>query len=84
MTENVHHVSGLFYILAFIAMFYMAYNLRRLFTVNIGKAEEYRPLSFSAQIYNALSFGAGQRKVFSKRFTYASIMHFLMGWGFCA
>ena len=82
MTENVHHVSGLFYILAFIAMFYMAYNLRRLFVVNIGKAEEHRPLSFSAQIYNALSFGAGQRKVFSKRFTYASVMHFLMGWGF--
>ena len=82
MTENVHHVSGLFYILAFIAMFYMAYNLRRLFAVNIGKPEEYRPLSFSTQIYNALSFGAGQRKVFSSRFTYASIMHFLMGWGF--
>ena len=82
MTEDAHHVPGLFYIFAFISMFYMAYNLRRLFTVNIGKTEEYRPLNFSAQIYNALSFGAGQRKVMSSRFTYASIMHFLMGWGF--
>ena len=82
MTDNPHHVPGLFYIFAFISMFYMAYNLRRLFTVNIGRPEKYRPLSVSEQIINALSFGLGQKKVYSKRFTYASIMHFLIGWGF--
>ena len=82
MTDNPHHVPGLFYIFAFISMFYMAYNLRRLFTVNIGRPEKYRPLSVSEQIINALSFGLGQKKVYSRRFTYASIMHFLIGWGF--
>ena len=33
-------------------------------------------------MYNGLTFGIGQKKVYSKRFTYASIMHFLIGWGF--
>ncbi len=82
MTENAHHVPGLFYVFALIAMFYLAYNLRRLFTVNIGRPEDHRPLSIFKQFFNALSFGVGQRKVYSKRFTYASIMHFLIGWGF--
>jgi Fe-S oxidoreductase/nitrate reductase gamma subunit len=82
MTDySPHKVPTLFYILAFIAMGYLIYNLRRLFTVHIGKAEE-RPLNFFSQLFNSLSFGVGQRKVYSKRFTYASIMHFLMGWGF--
>ena len=79
--HSPHQVPTLFYILAFIAMGYLIYNLRRLFTVRIGKAEE-RPLNFFSQLFNSLSFGVGQRKVYSKRFTYASIMHFLMGWGF--
>ncbi|MBC8197522.1 MAG: (Fe-S)-binding protein [Candidatus Marinimicrobia bacterium] len=82
MAEHVvHSTPTLFYVLAFVAMGYLLYNLRRLFTVQIGKAEE-RPLDFFGQLYNSLSFGVGQRKVYSKRFTYASIMHFLMGWGF--
>ena len=76
-----HHVPTLFYGLAFIATGYFIYNLRRLFTVCIGNAEE-RPLNFFSQLFNSLSFGVGQQKVYSKRFTFASIMHFLMGWGF--
>ena len=82
MTEHTSHsVPMLFYILSFIAMGYMFYNLRRLFTVRLGKSEE-RPIDFFSQLFNSLSFGVGQRKVYSKKFTYASIMHFLMGWGF--
>ncbi len=82
MTEHSpNQVPTLFYILAFMAMGYFIYNLRRLFTVHIGRAEE-RPLNFFSQLLNSLSFGVGQGKVYSKRFTYASIMHFLMGWGF--
>jgi len=82
MTDHSpHQVPTLFYIMAFIAMGYLIYNMRRLFTVRIGKTEE-RPLNFFSQLFNSLSFGVGQRKVYSKRFTYASIMHFLMGWGF--
>ena len=79
--HSSHSVPTLFYILAFIAMGYMFYNLRRLFTVQSGKSEE-RPLDFLGQLFNSLSFGVGQRKVYSKRFTYASIMHFFLGWGF--
>ena len=74
-------ISGIFYIFAFIAMFYMAYNLLRLFTVQVGKPDG-RSFNFIGQLYNSLSFGIGQKKVYSKRFTYASIMHFLIGWGF--
>ena len=82
MSEHTpHNVPTLFYILSFIAMGYMFYNLRRLFTVKVGKTDE-RPLDFFGQLYNSLSFGVGQRKVYSKRFTYASVMHFLIGWGF--
>lgn len=82
MTDHSSHsVPTLFYVLAFVAMGYMFYNLRRLFTVQSGKSEE-RPFDFFEQLFNSLSFGVGQRKVYSKRFTYASIMHFFMGWGF--
>ena len=79
--ENQHSVPMLFYIIALIALFYLIYNLRRLFTVKVGKVEPHQ-LNFISQIYNTLSFGIGQKKVYSKRFTYASIMHFLIGWGF--
>jgi Fe-S oxidoreductase/nitrate reductase gamma subunit len=79
--HSPHQVPTLFYVLAFIAMGYLIYNLRRLFTVHIGRSED-RPLNFFTQLLNSLSFGVGQRKIYSKRFTYASIMHFLMGWGF--
>ena len=61
-----HHVPTLFYALAFIATGYFIYNLRRLFTVRIGKAVE-RPLNFFSQLFNSLSFGVGQRKVYSKQ-----------------
>ena len=79
--NSPHQVPTLFYALAFIAIGYFIYNLRRLFTVRIGKTEE-RPLNFFNQLFNSLSFGVGQRKVYTKRFTFASIMHFLLGWGF--
>ena len=37
MTDHSpHQVPALFYILAFIAMGYLIYNLRRLFTVHLG------------------------------------------------
>ena len=79
--QSAHSVPQLFYIFALISMFYMAYNLRRLFTVQIGKPDN-RSLNLLSQLYNSLSFCIGQKKVYSKRFTYASIMHFLIGWGF--
>ena len=41
MTDHSpHQVPTLFYILVFIAMGYLIYNLRRLFTVRIGKVDD--------------------------------------------
>jgi len=76
-----HEVSIIFYLIALLALLYLIYNLRRLFTVQIGKKELHKTNPI-IQIYTALTFGIGQKKVYSKRFTYASIMHFLIGWGF--
>jgi heterodisulfide reductase subunit C len=76
-----HEVSIVFYLIALLALLYLIYNLRRLFTIQVGK-EELHKTNIITQIYTALTFGIGQKKVYSKRFTYASIMHFLIGWGF--
>ena len=76
-----HSPPIIFYLIALLALLYLIYNLRRLFTIQVGKEELYKPKVIS-QIYNTLTFGVGQKKVYSKRFTYASIMHFLIGWGF--
>ena len=76
-----HPVSGLLYVFALASIAYFTFNLRKLTAVQIGK--EYNG-NFSpvTQLFQALFFGVAQRKVFRQRFTYASIMHFLMGWGF--
>ncbi len=76
-----HPVSGIFYLFAFASIAYLTFNLRKLTAVQIGKeyAGNFSPLT---QLFQALFFGVAQRKVFRQRFTYASIMHFLMGWGF--
>ena len=76
-----HSVPITFYLVALVALIYLIYNLRRLFTIEIGK-EELHKTNFISQVYTGLTFGIGQKKVYSKRFTYASIMHFLIGWGF--
>ena len=82
MNEHTpHHVPTLFYILSLICLLYVIYNLRRLFTIQEGK-EEIRTTNFFYQFYNSLTFGVGQKKVYSKKFSYASLMHFLIGWGF--
>ena len=76
-----HEVSIVFYLIALLALLYLIYNLRRLFTIQVGK-DELHKTNVITQMYTALTFGVGQKKVYSKRFTYASIMHFLIGWGF--
>jgi len=79
---EVSHIPTLFYVVAFVALLIFAYNMRLLFTVRVGREEKYRSSDASSRILNALLFGVGQRKVFSRRFTYASLMHFCLGWGF--
>jgi len=80
--QGTHHIPLLFYVLALLALVYFAYNLRLLFTVRIGKEEKYRRVRPIESLLNALTFGVGQRKVLNRRFTYASVMHFCLGWGF--
>ena len=79
---GTHHVPLLFYVLALLALIYFGYNLRLLFTVRVGKEERDRHIRPLASFGNALTFGVGQRKVLNRRFTYASVMHFCLGWGF--
>lgn len=79
---GTHHIPLLFYVLALLALIYFGYNLRLLFTVRVGKEEKYRHPRPVSSLANALTFGVGQRKVLNRRFTYASIMHFGLGWGF--
>ncbi len=78
---NKNPVPILFYVFALLSMLYLFYNLRKLFTVQIGK-EEPNKLNFFKQLFTTLSFGVGQKKVYSKKFGYASVMHFMIAWGF--
>ena len=78
---NKNPVPILFYVFALLSMLYLFYNLRKLFTVQVGK-EEPKKLNFFNQLLTTLSFGFGQKKVYSKKFGYASIMHFMIAWGF--
>lgn len=80
--QGTHDIPLLFYVLALLALVYFGYNMRLLFTVRVGKAEEYRRTRPWSRLANALTFGVGQRKVLSRRFSYASVMHFCLGWGF--
>ena len=81
MSES-SHIPILFYAVAVVALLIFAYNMRLLFTVRIGREEKHRSSDFWSRARNALTFGVGQRGVLSKRFTYASVMHFCLGWGF--
>lgn len=76
------HIPALFYVFAVVAIGVFAYNMRILFTVRVGRPEKYRTSDFWSRTRNALTFGIGQRKVLDRRFSYASVMHFLLAWGF--
>ena len=80
--ETTNHVTAIFYLAAAVAMLVFAYNLRGLASVRVGKPETHRKLQPLSQLGNALFFGVGQARVNNRRFTYASVMHFCLGWGF--
>ena len=79
---ETHHISISFYIIALFAMAYMVYNSRRIFVIFKGKSEIKKPRHIFEQIGNFLTFGIAQRGIYSRRFSYATIMHFFLGWGF--
>jgi Fe-S oxidoreductase len=80
--DDSHHIPLLFYVFAVVAIAFFFYNLRILWTVRVGKEEKDRSTDWLGRILNALTFGVGQRRVTNRRFAYASIMHFCLGWGF--
>jgi Fe-S oxidoreductase len=80
--EHTSHLSAFFYVLAGLAMVVFVYNLRGLASIRVGKPEKHRSLKPVAQLWNALFFGVGQARANNRRFTYASVMHFCLGWGF--
>ncbi len=80
--SETHHIPILFYIAALFSLGYFIYNSRRLFAVAIGKPETKLPDNLLTQFIDTLTFGIGQRRVMSRRFTYPAVMHFLLGWGF--
>jgi len=80
--DDSHHIPILFYVFAFLALAYFFYNLRVLLAVRVGKEEKNRSVGWLSRIGNGLTFGVGQRKVMNRRFSYATVMHFCLGWGF--
>ncbi len=74
-------IPALFYICAGAALLYFIYNLRRAFAARIGRSEV-RRLRPWEMIRNALYYGVAQRRVSSRRFGYATLMHLCLAWGF--
>jgi Fe-S oxidoreductase len=71
-----------FYICALIAVIILFYNLRRFLAVKIGKKDPDYKFKLLPTLYNLIYTGILQRRVFRVKFTYASIMHFLIAFGF--
>jgi len=80
--ESSHHVPIVFYIFAFIAVAFLFYNLRRFLAVKIGKKDPDYKFKLFPALYNLIYMGILQRRVFRVKFSYASIMHFLIAFGF--
>jgi Fe-S oxidoreductase len=76
------HIPLLFYVFALLALACFFYNLRLLWTVRFGKEEKYRSAGWLNRIADGLVFGVGQRKVMNRQFSFATVMHFCLGWGF--
>lgn len=80
--ESLRHVPIVFYIFAFIAVIFLFYNLRRFLAVKIGKKDPDYKFKLFPALYNLIYMGVLQRRVFRIKFSYAAVMHFLIGFGF--
>ncbi len=79
---ETHHVPIALYLFAIIAVVIFIYNLRRFLALRIGKSDPDYKIKIIPAIWNLIYFGILQRKVFRKSFSFASIMHFLIAFGF--
>jgi len=80
--EDSHHVPIVFYLFALMAIVLFFYNSRKLLAIRIGKRDSKNSIKLIPSIFNMLFFGILQRRVFRKKFTFASFMHALIGFGF--
>ena len=79
---ETHHVPVVLYLFALIAVVIFVYNLRRFLALRIGRSDPDNNIKIIPAIWNLIYFGILQRRVFRKSFNYASIMHFLIAFGF--
>lgn len=79
--DSVHHVPNIMYAFGFSAIALFIYNLQRFFVVKIGKEETRPRVTYFSAIRNALIYGVVQMRVNRMRFSYATVMHLLLGWG---
>lgn len=75
------HIPVLFYLFALVAVGIFVFNLRKFTLVKLGKPADLK-LDFGKKLIQGLTFGVGQKKVWSARFKFASVMHFFLAWGF--
>lgn len=79
---EAHHVPAVLYLFALIAIVIFIYNTRRFLAIRIGKSDPDYKIKIIPAIGNLIYYGILQRRVFRIRFAYASIMHFLIAFGF--
>ena len=80
--EETRHVPIVFYLFALIAIILFFYNSRKILAFRIGKRDSKNSIKLLPAIYNSLFLGFLQRRVFRQKFTFASFMHALIGFGF--
>ncbi len=76
-----HSVPLVFYAIALIAIIIFVFNMKKFLVIRKGK-EAPLDVKWWELLTNALTFGVAQKKVYRKRFSYASIMHTFIAWGF--
>ncbi len=82
MHEFKYAYPAYFYLVALAALLYFFYNLRKLWAASAGKPDPAVKINIGEFFINGLTFGIFQRRVFSRRFAYPALMHFLLAWGF--
>ena len=80
--EVSHHVPVVFYLFALIAVIIFVYNIRRFLAIRIGKNDPDYKIRIIPAFTNLIYNGILQRRVFRLKFSYAAVMHFLIGFGF--
>ena len=80
--ESSHHVPVVLYLFALIAVTIFIYNLRRFLAIRIGKSDPDYKIKIVPALFNLIYLGILQRKVFRLKYSFAAVMHFLIGFGF--